>query len=52
MKLTTHFHLVPRLRIHAATTPLPQYVFMTWYLVKHRDNFVFTVGYGVIYRDL
>jgi hypothetical protein len=22
--------------------PLPQYVFMAWYLVKHRDNFTFT----------
>jgi len=22
--------------------PLPQYVFMAWYLVKHRDNFNFT----------
>jgi hypothetical protein len=21
--------------------PLPQYVFMEWYLVKHRDNFTF-----------
>jgi len=23
-------------------SPLPQYVFMAWYLVKHRDNFIFT----------
>jgi hypothetical protein len=22
--------------------PLPQYAFMTWCLVKHRDNFTFT----------
>jgi len=22
--------------------PLPQYVFMAWCLVKHRDNFTFT----------
>jgi hypothetical protein len=22
--------------------PLPQYAFMAWYLVKHRDNFTFT----------
>jgi hypothetical protein len=24
-----------------AILPLPQYVFMTWCLVKHRDNFTF-----------
>jgi len=23
--------------------PLPQYVFMVWCLVKHRDNFTFTL---------
>jgi hypothetical protein len=22
--------------------PLPQYVFMAWYFVKHRDSFTFT----------
>jgi hypothetical protein len=22
--------------------PLPQYAFMAWFLVKHRDNFTFT----------
>jgi hypothetical protein len=26
VKLTTHFHLVPRLRMSEAITPLPQYV--------------------------
>jgi hypothetical protein len=25
-----------------AIPPLPQYVFMAWCLVKHRDNFTFT----------
>jgi hypothetical protein len=25
-----------------ATPPLPQYVFMVWYLVKHRDYFTLT----------
>jgi hypothetical protein len=25
-----------------AISPLPQYVFMAWCLVKHRDNFTFT----------
>jgi hypothetical protein len=41
-KLTTHLHLVPRSRMRGATPPLPQYVFMAWCLVKHRDNFTFT----------
>jgi hypothetical protein len=27
-------HLVPRLRMRGAVSPLPQYVFMVWYLVK------------------
>jgi len=44
VKLTTHFHVVPRLRIRAAITLLPQYVFMAWCLVKHRDNFTFTLS--------
>jgi hypothetical protein len=24
--------------------PLPQYAFMAWWLVKHRDNFTFTLS--------
>jgi hypothetical protein len=35
--------LVPRLRMRGAIPPLPKYVFMAWYLVKHRDKFTFTV---------
>jgi hypothetical protein len=27
-----------------AIPPLPQYIFMAWCLVKHRDNFTFTFG--------
>jgi hypothetical protein len=27
--------------MRGATLPLPQYAFMAWYLVKHRDNFTF-----------
>jgi hypothetical protein len=42
VKLTTHLHLVPRSRLRGAIPPLPQYVFMAWCLVKHRDNFTFT----------
>jgi hypothetical protein len=26
-------------RMHGAIPPLPQYVFMAWCLVEHRDNF-------------
>jgi hypothetical protein len=42
-KLTTHLHLVPKLRMHRAIPPLPQYASMEWCLVKkkHRDNFTF-----------
>jgi hypothetical protein len=28
--------------MRGAIPPLPQYVFMAWFLVKHRDNFAFT----------
>jgi hypothetical protein len=28
-----------------AIPPLPQYVFMAWCLVKHRDNFTFYLTY-------
>jgi len=27
-------HFVMRLRIHRAIPPLPQYIFMEWYLIK------------------
>jgi hypothetical protein len=55
VKLTTHLHLVPKLRIRGAIPPFPHvsswrgahfstgYVFVAWYLVKHRDNFAFTL---------
>jgi hypothetical protein len=39
LKLATHLHLVPRLRIRGATPPTSPYVFMASYLVKGRDNF-------------
>jgi hypothetical protein len=36
-----------------ALPPLPQYVFMAWCLVKHRDNFTFTFTNGImIYQKL
>jgi hypothetical protein len=39
VKLTTHLHLVPRSKMRRAIPPLPQYVFMAWFLVKHKVNF-------------
>jgi len=46
VKLTTHLHVVPTLIMHGAIPSLPQYAFMAWCLVKHRDNFTlpFTVS--------
>jgi hypothetical protein len=34
VNLTSHFHLLPGLRKRGAILPLPQYVFMTWCLIK------------------
>jgi hypothetical protein len=60
VKLTTHLHLVPRLRMRGAIPPLPirvhsvvlwlstGYVFMMWYLVKVRDKF--TLSYHGVQR--
>jgi hypothetical protein len=42
VKVPTHLHLVPRLRMLEDIPPLPQYVFMAWYLFKHGENFTFT----------
>jgi hypothetical protein len=36
VNLTTKLHLVTRLRMRGAIRPFPQYVFMAWYLIKHR----------------
>jgi hypothetical protein len=43
VKLTIHLHIVPRLKNAWSYTSTPQYVFMVWCLVKHRDNFTFTI---------
>jgi hypothetical protein len=42
VKLTTHFHLVLRLRMSEAIPQFSTYVFMPWCLVKNGDNFTFT----------
>jgi hypothetical protein len=34
--------------VSGAIPPLPQYAFMVWCLVKHRDSFTFTVILGTI----
>jgi hypothetical protein len=41
VNLTTHLHLVPRSKDERNYTSIPQYVFMAWCLVKHRDKFTF-----------
>jgi hypothetical protein len=41
VKLTTHLHLVPSSRMRGAIPPLPQYIFMLWCLVTHKENFAF-----------
>jgi hypothetical protein len=38
VKLTTHLHLLPRLRIFGAIPPSP-IVFIAWCLIKYRDAF-------------
>jgi len=45
VKLTTHHHIVPRLRMRGAIPPLFQYVFTSWDLIKHRDKFIFYFKY-------
>jgi len=44
VKLTTHFHLMPRSKNAWSYTSTSQYAFMAWCLVKHRDKFAFTLG--------
>jgi hypothetical protein len=43
--------LVPRSRMHGAIPPLPQYVFMAWCLLKHRDNFTFIFTFTFTFRQ-
>jgi hypothetical protein len=39
VKLATHLHVVPRLRVRGAIPPHPEEVFMAWFLVKYRIRF-------------
>jgi hypothetical protein len=44
MKLTTHIHVMPRLRRCGALHPLPSppQAFIAWLLIMNRDNFTFS----------
>jgi hypothetical protein len=48
VKLTTHFHLVPRSRMRGAIPALPQYVFMVWCSVKAQGKLPFFTFYGMV----
>jgi hypothetical protein len=37
--------------MRGAIPPLPQYAFMAWCLVKHRDNFTFTLMAVAVLKD-
>jgi hypothetical protein len=62
VKLTTHLHPVPRLKMREAMPPLPHTsswrctwlsngcVFMSWFLVEHRDTSTFTLWDSVLSR--
>jgi hypothetical protein len=43
MKLTTDLHQVLRSKNAWSYTSTLPYIFMVWCLVKHRDNFTFTI---------
>jgi hypothetical protein len=48
-----HIRLVPRLRMCGAIPPLLPHVFMSWYLVKHRDSFnILASIYGYVYKRI
>jgi len=47
VKLTTHLHLMPRSKDEWSYTSIPQCTFMAGYLVKHSDNFTFTLPFYV-----
>jgi len=40
VKITTHIHVVPRLRKCGAIPPLNQNVFMAWWLLKHKTALI------------
>jgi len=44
-KRKQYLYLVPKLRMRGDTPPLPQYVIMAWYVVKHRDMIYCTLPF-------
>jgi hypothetical protein len=42
VNMTVRLHSVLRLRLCGAIPSISSYIFMVWYLVKHRDSFAFT----------
>jgi hypothetical protein len=44
VKLDTHLLLVPTSRMRGV---IPPYIFMAWYVVKHRDNFTLLLLYVI-----
>jgi hypothetical protein len=51
VKLTTHLHLVPRPKNAWSHISIPQYAFMAWCLVMHRDSFTFMTKMAKEYND-
>jgi hypothetical protein len=45
-------YIVPRSKNAWSYTSTPQYAFMTWCLVKHRDNFKFLIDNWCVRRKL
>jgi hypothetical protein len=46
--LTTQLHLVPSSKNTWRYVSTPEYVFMVWCLVKHRNNFTLTLPSAVV----
>jgi len=47
VKLITHLHLVPMLRMRGAILPLLLYVFTAWAFIKNRYNFNYHLRLGI-----
>jgi hypothetical protein len=45
MKMTTHLRLLPELRMLGGMPSLHHNIFVSWCLIKHRDNFDFVFTY-------
>jgi len=48
VKLTTHFRLVPNLRVRGAIRPFSKNIFMVWCLIKHRKSFTFYLNLHIL----